>query len=108
MSGLLELARTKLFYYLCRKYVQRADARQKELGLQYTEAETHDLAECVARWFINEGWEPSGPLNQEIERLRTVIGAARALAGALVPSSPSAIGLHRRLLEITDPEYKGP
>lgn len=39
--------------WLCKKYVQRADDRQKALGLQYTEAETHDLAReihnrCVA------------------------------------------------------------
>jgi hypothetical protein len=35
------------FAFLCQKYVQRADDRQKEMGLQYTEAETHDLAkEC--------------------------------------------------------------
>lgn len=42
----LEIA---VFDWLCRKYVQRADDRQKGLGLQYTEAETHDLAEEIAR-----------------------------------------------------------
>lgn len=39
-----------LFNFLCRKYVQRADARQKAMGLQYTEAETHDLAREIARF----------------------------------------------------------
>jgi hypothetical protein len=38
------------FDFLCRKYVQRADARQQSMGLQYTEAETHDLAKQVARF----------------------------------------------------------
>lgn len=44
LEGLVERA----FGFLCRKYVQRADARQSEMGLQYTEAETHDLARAVA------------------------------------------------------------
>jgi hypothetical protein len=35
------------FQFLCKKYVQRADDRQKTLGLQYTTAETHDLAEVI-------------------------------------------------------------
>lgn len=39
-----------IFEFLCRKYVQRADYRQKKLGLQYTSAETHDLAEELAKW----------------------------------------------------------
>lgn len=33
-----------LFAFLNRRYVQRADARQKAMGLQYTTAEAHDLA----------------------------------------------------------------
>lgn len=37
-----------IFEFLCRKYVQRADRRQKAMGLQYTEAETHDLARELA------------------------------------------------------------
>lgn len=37
-----------IFEFLCRKYVQRADQRQKAMGLQYTEAETHDLAHELA------------------------------------------------------------
>jgi len=40
----------QVFALLCRKYVQRSDARQKEMGLQYTEAETHDLAELIAKF----------------------------------------------------------
>ena len=42
-----ELVET-VFDFLCRKYVQRADERQKSMGLQYTEAETHDLARQIA------------------------------------------------------------
>jgi hypothetical protein len=41
-----------LFAFLCRKYVQRADDRQKEMGLQYTEAETHDLAKTIAKFMV--------------------------------------------------------
>lgn len=40
----------RVFKYLCQKYVQRSDARQKEMGLQYTEAETHDLAKTIAEY----------------------------------------------------------
>ncbi len=40
-----------LFAFLSRKYVQRQDARQKAMGLIYTEAETHDLAREIARFF---------------------------------------------------------
>ena len=41
-------ARDLWFEFLCRKYVQRADERQAAMGLQYTEAETNDLAkECA-------------------------------------------------------------
>jgi hypothetical protein len=38
------------FALLCRKYVQRSDERQKDMGLQYTEAETHDLAKTIAQF----------------------------------------------------------
>jgi hypothetical protein len=41
---------TEIFEFLTRKYVQRADDRQKSMGLQYTEAETHDLAAEIARF----------------------------------------------------------
>lgn len=37
------------FSWLCLKYVQRADERQRKMGLQYTEAETHDLASEIAK-----------------------------------------------------------
>jgi hypothetical protein len=37
-----------LFLWLITTYVQRFDARQKILGLQYMEAETHDLAKGLA------------------------------------------------------------
>ena len=45
----IELEAT-LFAFLCRKYVQRNDARQGAMGLQYTTAETHDLAAQLARF----------------------------------------------------------
>jgi hypothetical protein len=37
------------FALLVRKYVQRSDERQRQMGLQYTEAETRDLANVCAR-----------------------------------------------------------
>lgn len=40
-----------VFAFLIAKYVQRSDERQKAMGLQYTEAETHDLAKQIARLF---------------------------------------------------------
>ena len=45
-SGPLE---DEIFAFLTRKYVQRADDRHKEMGLQYTSAETHDLAREIAK-----------------------------------------------------------
>jgi hypothetical protein len=44
----------RLFKFLTRKYVQRADARQRAMGLQYTEAETHDLAGEIARFVVRD------------------------------------------------------
>jgi hypothetical protein len=41
-----------IFNLLCQKYVQRADDRQKSMGLQYTEAETHDLAHTIYRSLV--------------------------------------------------------
>lgn len=38
-----------VFSSLVKHYVQRADDRQKAMGLQYTEAETRDLAEFIAK-----------------------------------------------------------
>jgi hypothetical protein len=49
--------------WLRKKYVQRADERQKAMGLQYTEAETHDLA----REFYNAH---VAPLKAEIAQLK--------------------------------------
>jgi hypothetical protein len=39
-----------MFEYLANRYVQRADQRQFSMGLQYTEAETHDLADEVMKY----------------------------------------------------------
>src|SRR6478736_6794180 len=44
----LDTLESTLFKFFEKKYVQRADERQKNLGLQYTEAETNDLAREVA------------------------------------------------------------
>jgi hypothetical protein len=43
---------TKLFAFLNQKYLQRADERQAAMGLQYMEAETHDLAREIVRFFL--------------------------------------------------------
>lgn len=48
-SGSLNLA-DQLFAFLCQKYVQQADERQKQMGLTYTTAETHDLASEIAKF----------------------------------------------------------
>jgi hypothetical protein len=48
LEGVSEAA---IFAFLTRKYVQRADDRQRGMGLQYTEAETHDLARELHRFF---------------------------------------------------------
>lgn len=39
--------------WLSRSYVQRSDDRQKAMGLQYTEAETHDLAASFFRKYLH-------------------------------------------------------
>jgi len=44
-----EALEAEWFQWLCRKYVQRADDRQRSMGLQYTEAETHNLAAEIAK-----------------------------------------------------------
>lgn len=46
----VEAVARDLFDFLCRKYVQRSNERQQSMGLQYTEAETHDLAKEIARF----------------------------------------------------------
>jgi NTP pyrophosphatase (non-canonical NTP hydrolase) len=38
------------FNFLCQKYIQKSDLRQKAMGLQYTEAETHDLAKEITNY----------------------------------------------------------
>lgn len=43
-----DVLEAELFAFLCQKYAQMADARQREMGLQYTAAETHDLAKTLA------------------------------------------------------------
>jgi hypothetical protein len=40
------------FAHFSRKYVQRADERQRQMGLIYTEAETHDLAKEAATYAL--------------------------------------------------------
>jgi hypothetical protein len=42
----------EVFSFLVRKYIQQADMRQKAMGLQYTTAETHDLAKEIARFIL--------------------------------------------------------
>jgi hypothetical protein len=44
-----------IFAFLERKYVQCSNPRQKAMGLQYMEAETHDLAEEIARFVSAAG-----------------------------------------------------
>ena len=39
--------------FVDRKYVARSDARQKEMGLAYIEAERQDLAREIARFVQN-------------------------------------------------------
>jgi hypothetical protein len=40
----------KIFVFLTKTYRQRADTRQQGMGLQYMEAETHDLACQLAKY----------------------------------------------------------
>lgn len=47
----LDTLERDLFAWLARKYVGRTDERQRSLGLQYMEAETHDLAAELAKFF---------------------------------------------------------
>jgi len=51
MTQTRELIEQEIFAALNRKYVQRADARQHSMGLQYMEAETHDLSRFIANLF---------------------------------------------------------
>ena len=54
MPDLVSALEARLFVFLSRKYVQRADSRQRVLGLLSMEAETHDLAAEIAR-FVDGG-----------------------------------------------------
>jgi hypothetical protein len=61
-----------LFEFLCRKYVQASNERQKASGLQYMTAETHDLAAEVARFIEDhdnrEGRNtPTAPNERELD-----------------------------------------
>lgn len=60
----------KLFDFLCRKYTQRSDARQQAMGLQYTTAETRDLAEEIARFLSRASPPPID--NNLLERAKSV------------------------------------
>lgn len=42
--------------FLEQKYIQRADARQKKMGLAYTDAETGDLARQLYQWLAYGAW----------------------------------------------------
>ena len=52
LAGSLEnlTVEEKIYDYLCRKYVQKGDIRQRADGLSYMKAETHDLAREIASW----------------------------------------------------------
>lgn len=54
-----------IFDFLARTYAQRQDARQKDLGLQYTLAETHDLAREIAG-FMSQRNPTNSPACDEI------------------------------------------
>jgi hypothetical protein len=44
----------KVLDFLDHKYVARADARQKEMGLSYIEAERNDLAREITKFIERE------------------------------------------------------
>lgn len=64
------MSESLILAWLCRKYVQRADDRQKSLGLQYTEAETHDLAREFYKAHVAPLEAKLTAANAEITRLR--------------------------------------
>lgn len=49
----LEQLQEEALLLLKRRYVQRADERQKQMGLSYTEAETTELAKTIAAFAYN-------------------------------------------------------
>lgn len=69
----------QIFAYLTRIYVQQADDRQKRMGLQYTTAETHDLAKTMARYIESRETcaDRIGTLEIQAARLRDERDTAR-------------------------------
>jgi hypothetical protein len=59
----MPLTQDDIFAFLTRKYTQRADARQRGMGLVYMEAETHDLARELERFVA------ANSLEDELTRL---------------------------------------
>lgn len=72
-----------VFDFLCRKYVQRADDRQREMGLTYTVAETHDLAKELTRFLAAQGM----PLREDPKGLRPKAGSP--VAKPCAPKAPA-------------------
>jgi hypothetical protein len=69
-----------IFGILTRIYVQQADNRHKAKGLQYMTAETHDLAETMARFFESRRSESENriaTLEIQASRLRDERDTAR-------------------------------
>lgn len=108
--------------FLEQKYVQRADDRQKAMGLAYTEAETGDLARQLHQWLAYGVWrnvpdDPSDPIGDMTPRasseniddlmLRRAYEFAALPAPwgtALVPYAQQVfLGLADRLKEEVDP-----
>lgn len=52
-NGRPKINQEDVLAFLEHKYIQKADARHKEMGLEYIQAETHDLAKEIAN-FINK------------------------------------------------------
>lgn len=61
-----------LFHFYERKYIQRSDARQQMMGLQYTEAETHDLAKETARFILTLDLDGCGD-RLKVEEIREAL-----------------------------------
>ena len=80
----------EIFDFLNRKYVQRADGRQKEMGLQYMTAETHDLAKEIGRWVARE----MADKDAEIARLRGHLSNLVEAVDVLMAESEGVYGLH--------------
>jgi hypothetical protein len=48
------MSEREIFEWLSTKFVQRADDRQKAMGLVYMEAETHDLAQGLHAFIVEK------------------------------------------------------